>query len=429
MLFILYLQPQSYTDKMKRQLFLVLFVAMAVNGFAKLTIGQCHQWAHDNYPAIKRYNLIAQSCDFTVSNALKGYMPTVKVSTGANAFTDLISLPPQLQSATGSMKNDMADVDVQVNQTLYDGGAIQAKKHLTQAQADIDKGRLNVTMYAINDRINQLFFGILILNEQIRQNLILQDDLSVSLKTIEDMIKGGLASQTDADLIRVEQIKDQQAEKSLRMSRQTYLGMLGTFIGRKLDDQTVLEIPEQEYSQLSSPSNRPELAFYDAQDHLLDVQKESVNARIRPRLSAFGLGMYHSQVSSLMKNHLFAAGITLSWNLSAFYTHKNDLRNIEVQRQEIENDRETFLFDTHLQSQNVNGKIQDLQQQIQQDQQIIALRERIYGKSANKVENGTETTNELVRDVNAVNQARQQKAVHEILLLQEIYQLKNINND
>lgn len=414
---------------MKRQVFILLFVAIATNGFAKLTIDQCHQLAHDNYPAIKKYNLIEQSCNFTVSNAIKGYLPNIKVSTGVDAFTDIISLPSQLQSATGNMKNDVADVNVQVNQTLYDGGAIQARKHVSQAQADVDKNRLDVTMYTINDRIDQLFFGILTMDEQIKQNQILQSDLSLNLKTIENMIKGGLANQTDADIIRVEQIKDRQAEKSLRISRQTYLYMLGTFIGRKLDDSTTLEIPEQKDYQPPIQSRRPELELYSAQDHLLNVQKESVNAQIRPRLNAFGLGMYHSQVSSLMKNHIFAAGITLSWNLSALYTHKNDLRNIEIQRQEIENNRETFLFDTNLQSQNVNGKIKDLQQQIEQDKQIIALREGIYGKSIKKVENGTETTNEMVRDINAVNQARQQKAVHEILLLQEIYQLKNINND
>jgi hypothetical protein len=205
--------------------------------------------------------------------------------------------------------------------------------------------------------------------------------------------------------------------------------MLGTFIGRKLDDSTTLEVPEQKDCQLPLQSKRPELELYSAQDRLLNVRKESVNAQIRPKLSAFGLGMYHSQVSSLMKNYIFAAGITLSWNLSALYTHKNDLRNIEIQRQEIANNRETFLFDTNLQSQNVNGKIKDMQQQIEQDKQIITLREEIYSKSIKKVENGTETTNEMVRDINAVNQARQQKAVHEILLLQEIYQLKNINND
>jgi outer membrane protein TolC len=414
---------------MKRQVFILLFVAIATNGFAKLTIDQCHQLAHDNYPAIKKYNLIEQSCDFTVSNAIKGYLPNIKVSTGVDAFTDIISLPSQLQSATGSMKNDIADVNVQVNQTLYDGGAIQARKHLSQAQADVDKNRLDVTMYTINDRIDQLFFGILTIDEQIKQNMILQSDLSLNLKTIENMIKGGLANQTDADIIKVEQIKDQQAEKSLRISRQTYLYMLGTFIGRKLDDSTTLEIPEQKDYPLPLQSKRPELELYSAQDHLLNVQKESVNAQIRPKLSAFGLGMYHSQVSSLMKNHIFAAGITLSWNLSALYTHKNDLRNIEIQRQEIANNREIFLFDTNLQSQNVNGKIKDMQQQIEQDKQIIALREGIYSKSIKKVENGTETTNEMVRDINAVNQARQQKAVHEILLLQEIYQLKNINND
>ena len=323
----------------------------------------------------------------------------------------------------------IADINVQINQTLYDGGAIQARKHISQAQADVDKNKLNVTMYAVNDRINQLFFGILTIDERIKQNLILQNDLSINLKTIEDMIKGGLANQTDADIIKVEQIKNQQAEKSLRISRQTYLYMLGTFIGQKLDDHTILETPEQKDFQIPLLPNRPELELYNAQDHLLNVQKESVNAQIRPKLSAFGLGMYHSQVSSLVKNHIFAAGITLSWNISSLYTHKNDLHNIELQRQQIENDREIFLFNTNLQNQNVNGKIKDLQQQIEQDKQIIDLREKIYSNSTKKVENGTETTNEMVRDINAVNQARQQKAVDKILLLQEIYQLKNINND
>ena len=414
---------------MKRQVFILLLTVIAANSFAKLTIDQCHQLAHDNYPAIKKYNLIEQSCNFTVSNAIKGYLPNIKVSTGVDAFTDIISLPSQLQSTTGNMKNDIADINVQINQTLYDGGAIQARKHISQAQADVDKNKLNVTMYAVNDRINQLFFGILTIDERIKQNLILQNDLSINLKTIEDMIKGGLANQTDADIIKVEQIKNQQAEKSLRISRQTYLYMLGTFIGQKLDDHTILETPEQKDLQIPLLPNRPELELYNAQDHLLNVQKESVNAQIRPKLSAFGLGMYHSQVSSLVKNHIFAAGITLSWNISSLYTHKNDLHNIELQRQQIENDREIFLFNTNLQNQNVNGKIKDLQQQIEQDKQIIDLREKIYSNSTKKVENGTETTNEMVRDINAVNQARQQKAVDEILLLQETYQLKNINND
>ena len=116
---------------MKRQVFILLLTVIAANSFAKLTIDQCHQLAHDNYPAIKKYNLIEQSCNFTVSNAIKGYLPNIKVSTGVDAFTDIISLPPQLQS-TGNMKNDIGDVNVQVNQTLYDGGAIQARKHILQ---------------------------------------------------------------------------------------------------------------------------------------------------------------------------------------------------------------------------------------------------------------------------------------------------------
>lgn len=408
----------------------MLFMAtFAMQTFAQLTLDDCHRMAHDNYPAIRQYSLIAQSRDYTVANAAKGFLPSIKVSASAYAFTDIMNLPAQMTTATGDMKNDLLNASVQVDQTIYDGGAISAKKRITKAQADVDKGMLDVTMYDINSRIDQLFFGILTIDEQIKQNLLLQNDLSLSRKTVDGMMKGGIANQSDVDAVEVEQIKARQNEGSLRTNRRAYTTMLGTFIGKQIGDETTLQRPEQTDYTLASPSNRPELNYYTAQSRLLDAQKSSLDAQLKPRLSAFALGMYHNTVSSLMHNSLFAAGVTLSWNIAPLYTRKNDLRNIALQRQKIESNRATFLFNTSLQNQNTNGEIDDLKQQITQDDRIITLRENIHSKSVKKVENGTETVNEMLRDVNAVSEARQQKALHELQLLQQIYNLKNINNN
>lgn len=141
------------------------------------------------------------------------------------------------------------------------------------------------------------------------------------------------------------------------------------------------------------------------------------------------MGMYHNKVMDIMRPGMIAGGITLSWNVAPFYTRKNDLRNLETKKMQIESERETFLFNTRLQNQQSAGVVDDLRKKLEQDTRIITLRERIHDTSVKKVQNGIESINEMLRDVNAVSEARQQKTIHEIQLLQAIYQLKNINNN
>ena len=141
------------------------------------------------------------------------------------------------------------------------------------------------------------------------------------------------------------------------------------------------------------------------------------------------MGMYHNKVLDMMKPAMLAGGITLSWKISPFYTRKNDLRSIETKKSMIDQERETFLFNIHLQNEKEQSVVEDLREKLKQDDEIIRLRENIHSVSVTKVQNGIQTINEMLRDVNAVNEARQQKSIHEIQLLEAMYQLKNINNN
>ena len=393
-----------------------------------LTLEECRRLAHDNYPSVKQYNLIEQTRDFTIDNASKAWLPQVNASVNGLAFTDILNLSNQMKQTGVDMKNMMAAGLVMINQNIYDGGQVKAQKHIAAAQADVQKQQLNVSMYDLNQRIEQLYFGVLTLDEQIRQVELLQNDLALSYKTITAMINEGVANQTDLDAVKVEQVKSQQTLEAQKTSRASYMQMMGIFIGKKTDESTVLQKPAT-VDVLNNEVNRPEMDYFKSQSKLLDARRKQLDTKLMPKLSAFGMGTYHTTVSDMINSGMLAGGLTLSWNIGALYTRKNDIKNIDIQRLMIDSQRETFLFNNSLQNESTNGNIATLKRQINQDDEIVSLRESIRSKSEKRVKLGTESVNEMLRDINAVSQARQQKALHEIQLLKEIYSLKTINNN
>lgn len=328
------------------------------------------------------------------------------------------------------MSKDQYDVSVHVSQQIYDGGSVISSKRLADALSDVEREKVNVAIYDVYERVDQLYFGILLLDEQIRQVRLLQDDLSLSSKSVSGMLRGGVASQTDLDAVKVEQVKARQSETSLLTSRATYLKMLSTFIGKPLGDSVSLVRPDEADVSVVV-NNRPELSLYNAQNRLLDQQRNVLDTYLRPRVGLFLQGGYGNPALNMLKNKFeayYKVGATLTWNFGNLYTRANDKRKIDTDRLGIEAEREAFLFNTGLQSELQRGNIESLRRQISQDDEIITLRERIRSKADVKVANGTETVNEMLRDINAVSEARLTKAFHEIQLLQEIYKLKNINN-
>lgn len=412
---------------MTRKYYLLAMILLPVAVHA-LSLNEARSMARDNFPAIRQYRMIEQSRDFTLDNVAKGWLPQVSISVGAYGFTDILKSDKKMEQAGMDMNNFMANASVMIKQSVYDGGQIAARKKVVWAESQVQKQQLDVSMYAINEQVDQLFFSILLLDEQLKQNALLQKDLATSEQTIRSMMAGGIANQTDLDAILVERLKAEQQNESLLASRQSYLRMLGVFVGKDLTAAAeTLEKPAQGYVRANV--NRPELKYYASQNLLLDAQRKQLNTQLRPTVGIFGMGMVHSKMSDMLNNRMMVAGVSVSWNIGALYTRKNDIRKIEVQRQINDSQREVFLFNNRLQNEEADGAIASLKRQIEKDEEIVRLRENIRGKSDRKVELGTKSVNELVSDINAVSLARAQKAMHEIQLLKEIYRQKNINNE
>lgn len=400
-------------------------------GAQSLTLEECLDRSRTNWPAIRQYRLIEQSRDYTLANAARGWLPQVSLSAGAYAFTRPLAENPRLEAQGFDLNQAVANGTVTINQTLYDGGRIAAERQTTRAQAEVERHRLDVDLYEVDARVEQLFFGILLLDVYLEQNRLLQADLEISQKNIESLRQGGLADEGDRETIEVERLKANQQHVALESSRGAYLRMLGTFTGQALNDTTRLRHPVS-LNPLPllgehDPIGRPEMGWFTAQRQLLEQQSRQLNVRLRPTLSAFGTALLHTQVNDLINNGMILGGVSLRWNIGAFYTRKNDLRLIRLRQERVDSEQALFLFNHRLQRQETNGEIESLRRQIKEDESIVRLRERLRRRSEQRTQMGTESVNELLRSINAVSEARLQKALREIQLTQALYKLKHIN--
>lgn len=421
----------------------ILFAYWLGVGAQNLTLENCQESARNNYPLVKQYGLIEQTTQYNISNANKAYLPQLSLSAKATYQSDVTEIPASLgqilTQVSGrpvtfeGMSKDQYQAVAEASQLLWDGGVTSAQKKITKAGAEVEKKKLDVDLFALNERINQLYFGILLLNEQLEQNNILLNELETNYNRINAYKQNGIANQADLDAFKVEILNAQQRKTDIIATRNSYIIVLSAMTGLKIDEKSVLRIPEVNLAILSDTVvKRPELALFEAQNKMLDSQKTLINAGNLPRIGAFiqggvgkpGLNMFVNEIAPF-----YIGGFRLSWNFSGFYSQKNNINKIELSKKTVDIQKETFLFNTDLKLKQQKTDIEKLLSTVKTDEEIISLRTNIKKSTSAKLENGTATVTDLIRDVNAESQAKQLKSLHDIQLIMSIYQLKNSTNN
>ncbi len=381
-----------------------------------LTIETCYTRAEQNYPLVKQRDLIAKSKDYSIDNASKGYLPQFTINGQATYQSAVTQLPIAIPGTEApQLSKDQYKLYAEVNQTIYDGGAIRQQKNTHDINAQVEEQKLTVELYSLKERINQLYFGILTTDEQLRQNELLQNDLQLGIRKTQAAIDNGTAFKSNADALKAELLKAHQRTTELRATRSAYLDMLGMFINQTLNDNTTLAKPQQ--LAVSDEITRPELALYDYQNRSIDIQYQQLQVKNSPKLSLFFQGGYGRPALNMLSNNFeayYIGGARLTWSLGGLYTLKKDKALLDNSRKTIGLQRETFLFNTNLTRRQQHADITRLQELLSSDNEIITLRESVKKASAAQLENGVITSNDYLREVNAEDQARQNRILHEI---------------
>ena len=402
------------------------------------TLEECQQAAERNYPLIVQHDLIARTTDATVSNIMKGWLPQVTATAQATLQNAVPSWPDQMQTMMDQMGIDMKGlakdqyrVGLDVQQTVYDGGVIGAQREIARRQGDVQQAQLDVDLYSVRKRVNEMYFALLLLDDQLSLNRDLREQLTASEKKLTSMVKHGTAAQCDLNNVTAERLNVVQQQTTLESQRRVLLSMLSVFCGIEVTAPVKPGVP-----QVGQGNNRPELRLIDSQLRLADAQERALDAALLPRLGVFAQGYYGYPGYNMFKDMMShdwswngMVGARLTWNIGALYTRKGDKAKVQLQRETAQARRETFLLNNRLEQMQQDEAIDRYRRLMGQDDEIITLRQQVRKAAESKLSHGIIDVNDLLRDINSENAARLQRSIHEIEMLKGLYDMKFTTND
>jgi hypothetical protein len=388
-----------------------------------LSLEDCYTLARQNYPLVKQQELIQKSKEYSIENISKTYLPQFAINGQATYQSEVTEIPVKVPNTIiPGLSKDQYKIYAEVNQTVFDGGTKKLQKQSAEVSAAVDQQKLEVELYKLKERINQLFFGILLANEQLAQTDILKKDIQLGITKINAAIANGTALKRSADALQAELLKADQRNIELRSANQAYRDMLGLFINRSLDETIILVKP----ATISAPQtiNRPELVLYDTEKKLFDVENNMIKAKNLPKAGLFLQAGYGRPALNMLKNDFdayYIGGARLTWSLSGLYTSKKEKALINIKSKTVDLQKEVFLFNTNLTLKKQNAEINKLEELIRSDNGIIELRTRIKNTALSQLEYGVINSSDYLREVNAEDQAKQTQVLHEIQLLMAQY--------
>ena len=423
-----------------KRILLFLFIIQTVFVSQSQSLEECRRLARERYPEIKQYDLISETEQYDLSNAKRAWIPQVVLSGQATYQSATPTYPDvfnAMLAANGvemsGVRKDQYKLAVDVSQNIWDGGQSKANRELAQSEAAEQRSRVDVALYDLQSRVDNIYFGILLLDERVAQTETLIEVLESNLNRMRVYYNNGVAMQSDVDAVEAELLTARQTLGQVEASRTSYRKILEVFIGQKLTDEK-LQRPEMT-DVVDRNSARPELALFDAQNERLNAQRNAINVSLMPRFSAFAQGYYGYPGLDMFKSMLSSewtlnalVGVRMSWNVGAFYTKNNNLNKLNIAEQQIAIQRDVFLFNTQLQTTQDDGEIVRLCTALDDDKRIVELRRSVRVAAESKLENGVIDATELLTKIADETTAILNQSTHEIELLQAIYRLKTTLN-
>lgn len=403
-----------------------------------LTLNECYSLARENYPAIKQYDLISKSRNFSFAAASEGWIPKISVEGSVSYMSDVPALPDGLVNALGTgvvyegMNKFQYLLTADITQPLFDGGVSQSKKQQARLHQEEMIKEADVRFYALNTQINELYFALLLLEEQLNLNTELVNLLQENVDRIRLMLNEGVVMPSDVNAIEAEVLIAKQGRVQVESSLSAYKSMLEKIIGRQIDKLVIPEIPLLS----DGVNNRPELDLFDLRIQRAETANDLAQSVAAPKISLFakafygnvGLDLFDNMINRGMKFNYFG-GISVKWNVDNVFRKNGARKGMLLEKEGIELEKELFLFNSSMLSMEQQNLIDSKRLLLEQDMEIIRLRNEVRLASEKKLENGVADISELIQCIAQENSARTSAAQHKIELVKHLYELKSINNN
>jgi outer membrane protein TolC len=328
------------------------------------------------------------------------------------------SLPiPGLANALKPLPHEQYKVTLDVNQTIYDGGAIKGARELQKAELGINDKQTDIDLYKLREQINGCYFSLLLIS---RQNELLGnyiDLIDKRIATVQSAQRNGMMTGSDQDALLAEKLNLQQQTGANELSRKALLKVLSKLTGQNISDSDVLSIPAEK-AELTPEISRPELQLFDLRKDQLSANLRIIESSRLPKAFGFAtVGYGNPPGNNFFKNEFapyYVVGAGLKWNIFDWNKASNQKKIITLQSEIVDkrkndlSDNLSRLLDTK------TAEIESLDLMIRTDSSLIALRKKITLSAESKYKNGTITVSDYLTELNNEKQAVINSEIHKI---------------
>ncbi|HNW98794.1 MAG TPA: TolC family protein [Bacteroidales bacterium] len=406
-------------------LLMIMLVSTALNQqvFSQtdtLTLDFCQQKALENYPLLKQKNLLNNASEINLSDNAKAYLPQIALNGQATYQSETTELPIKIPNVEiPSLYKDAYKATLDVTQVIYDGGLVSAKNKLEKASIQADLQSVESELYKLKDKVNTIYFSIITLQENKKLLKISKKDVQNKLAKIESGVKNGVVLESNALVLKAEIIKIDQQISEIDYSISSGYKMLGDYLNITIPDSAKLKLPEASVISTNYDNKRPEVKVFELQEQKLDISKSLLDCKLMPKVAAFGQLGYGRPGLNMLSNTFdafYMLGAKVSWTLWDWNETKNDKKIIDIQKQVLETQKETFNQGIKILLEKYIADIAKYENMIESDNDIISIREKVVKTAESQLENGTITSTEYLTEMNNLLQSKINLQSHKILL-------------
>ncbi len=413
-----------------RALILIIILILSISSRGQehpvLTLEYCQEQAVLNFPAYRQYELLKQTSELEQKNLGKNWLPSLNLNGQASYQSDVTKVPTIIpEFAPEPISKDWYKIYLDVSQVIWDGGATKQGKSIEEIDNNMDVQNLEIELYSIKQKVNNLFFSILLLQENRDLLRIHADMISSRLKEVESAVKNGVVLSSNADILRAEILKVEQKIDEMDIAERAAMQSLSLLIGQEIAEGTSLQMPAPEVDLAEGPQQRLEFGIFDLQEQKMDALKKMKSTSLMPKFQAFGQAGLGRPAFDMLSNDFedyYIIGLRLNWNFWNWNKTRNEKGILDLNRKIISTKRDAFNTNLSIELATKRSEVDKYEKIIQKDKEILDLRTKVVKEYDSRLKNGVITATEYLSELNAESEARLNINIHKIKLVQAQYE-------
>jgi outer membrane protein TolC len=320
--------------------------------------------------------------------------------------------------------NDQYDAHLSVRQRLYDP-ARAPRRALERASLEESQARLRSALYQQRLLVNEAFFAAVALDAQRETVEAAITDLEAQRRTAAQRVAEGAGLPSETALLDAELLRRRQALAALVADRDAAREVLAALTGRAIAADAWLAVPDaaaavaEARAALGAQRSRPEFDQFARGRALIAERRAAAAAQDAPRVTAFGRSGYGRPGLNPLARELdtyWMAGVQVEWAPWNWGTTRREQEVQAVQSQILASEEAAFTESLQRAVIRDLATIDQLERSLRDDDEIIALHERVLLETRTRFAEGVVTSAEYVDRETDVLSAQLARATRRVRL-------------